>query len=110
MRCRSCPSSRDTSDAVLDGSRARQAPKEFALRLLLVEDDTMIGKAVRQGLDRAGFSVDRVLDGRDAELAMGSGVYHAVVLDLCLPSKDGLELLKAARAKDNNVPVLIITA
>jgi two-component system response regulator QseB len=78
--------------------------------VLLVEDDTMIGKAVQQGLVRAGFTVDWVNDGRAAELSMASGVYHAVVLDLGLPRKDGLEVLKAARARDNHVPVLIATA
>ncbi|HJV60630.1 MAG TPA: response regulator transcription factor [Albitalea sp.] len=80
------------------------------MRLLLVEDDAMIGKAVQQGLARAGFTVDWVHDGRDAELSMDSGVYHAVVLDLGLPRKDGLDVLKAARARDNHVPVLITTA
>jgi len=80
------------------------------LRLLLVEDDTMIGKAVQQGLVRAGFTVDWVSDGRAAELSMASGVYHAVILDLGLPKKDGLEVLKTARGRDNHVPVLIATA
>ena len=80
------------------------------MRLLLVEDDPMIGKAVQQGLVRAGFTVDWVSDGRAAELSMASGVYHAVILDLGLPRKDGLEVLKAARARDNHVPVLIATA
>jgi two-component system response regulator QseB len=84
--------------------------EETPLRLLLVEDDPMIGKAVRLGLGQAGFTVDWVRDGRAAELSMATGVYHAVILDLGLPRKDGIDVLKGARALGNQVPVLIVTA
>jgi two-component system response regulator QseB len=80
------------------------------VRVLLVEDDPMIGKAVSQGLQRAGFSVDWVRDGRDAELSMANGVYQAVVLDLGLPRKDGFDVLREARARGDHVPVLVATA
>ena len=70
----------------------------------------MIGKAVHQGLGEAGFSVDWVTDGREAELAMSAGVYQAVVLDLGLPRMEGLDVLKTARARGDKVPVLIATA
>ena len=70
----------------------------------------MIGKAVEQGLARAGFTVDWARDGRASELAIANGVYGAVVLDLGLPGKDGLEVLATARARRNHVPVLIATA
>lgn len=80
------------------------------MRVLLVEDDRMIGKAVHQGLGEAGFSVDWVTDGREADLAMSSGVYHAVVLDLGLPRTPGLDVLRTARARGDKVPVLIATA
>ena len=80
------------------------------MRLLLVEDDPMIGKAVQQGLTRAGFSVDWVTDGRAAELSIANDVYQAVILDLGLPRQDGLSVLSAARARHNPVPVLIATA
>ncbi|MBC7944898.1 MAG: response regulator transcription factor [Burkholderiales bacterium] len=80
------------------------------MRLLLVEDDVMIGKAIRQGLSLAGFSVDWVQDGRAAELSVDNNVYQLVVLDLGLPRKSGIEVLKTTRAKGNNVPVLIATA
>jgi two-component system, OmpR family, response regulator QseB len=80
------------------------------MRILLVEDDTMIGKSVRQGLADAGFSVDWVQDGRAAELAIANAVYDLVVLDLGLPKKDGIEILKSVRARHNNVPILIATA
>jgi two-component system response regulator QseB len=80
------------------------------MRILLVEDDPMIGRSVRQGLGEAGFSVDWVQDGRAAELAIANGIYDLVVLDLGLPKKDGLQVLIGARGRHDNVPVLITTA
>ncbi|MGV8892344.1 MAG: response regulator [Burkholderiaceae bacterium] len=80
------------------------------MKILLVEDDAMIGKAVRQGLINAGFSVDWAQDGRAAELSLAHDVYNLMVLDLGLPYKDGLTILKSARAHANNIPVLIVTA
>ena len=80
------------------------------MRILLVEDDAMIGKAVRQGLVAAGFAVDWASDGREAELALANGVYDLVVLDLGLPRKDGMALLAALRGAGNPVPVLIASA
>ena len=80
------------------------------MRLLLVEDDPMIGESVLAGLRQEGFAVDWVRDGQAAELAIENGVYDLVVLDLGLPRKDGLEVLSAMRAKGNTVPVLILTA
>ncbi len=80
------------------------------MRILLVEDDTMVGKAVRQGLLRAGFAVDWVTDGRSAELAIGNGVYDLAILDLGLPTKDGMALLSTVRASGNALPVLIASA
>ena len=70
----------------------------------------MIGKSVKQGLDYAGLSVDWVQDGRSAELAIANGVYDLVILDLGLPKKDGIEILKAVRARREDVPILIATA
>ena len=80
------------------------------MRLLLVEDDSMIGAAAQQGLRGEGHTVDWVRDGREAELAVGNGVYDLVLLDLGLPRRDGLSILKGLRAKGENVPVLIVTA
>jgi two-component system response regulator QseB len=80
------------------------------MRLLLVEDDSMIGAAAQQGLRGEGHTVDWVRDGREAELAVGNGVYDLVLLDLGLPRRDGLSILRSLRAKGENVPVLIITA
>ena len=80
------------------------------MRVLLVEDDPMIGKAVQQGLTHAGMAVDWVLDGRAAELSLAHGVYDATVLDLELPSKDGLNVLTGLRERRDSVPVIIVTA
>jgi two-component system response regulator QseB len=80
------------------------------MKLLLVEDDRMIGEAVRQGLRQEGFTLDWVQDGRAAELALEGGQYALVILDLGLPRRDGLTVLKGLRAGRNPIPVLILTA
>ena len=80
------------------------------MRLLLVEDDPMIGAAVHNGLRQQGHSVDWVKDGRSAELALADAVHELVLLDLGLPRKSGLELLIALRKRGLTVPVLVITA
>ena len=80
------------------------------MRLLLVEDDSMIGEAARQGLRQEGHTVDWVRDGREADAAVAAAPYDAVLLDLGLPRRDGLSLLKSWRAHNVAVPVLIITA
>jgi DNA-binding response OmpR family regulator len=80
------------------------------MRLLLVEDDTMLGRGMRQGLADAGFTVDWVTDGHAAELALANGVYDLALLDLGLPAKDGMTLLAELRARRDALPVLIVTA
>ncbi len=80
------------------------------MRILLVEDDAMIGESVRTGLQQDGFAVDWVQDGRAAELALESNPYETLLLDLGLPRKDGLEVLAALRRRGNTIPVLILTA
>jgi two-component system response regulator QseB len=80
------------------------------MRLLLAEDDPMIGSAVEQGLRNAGYAVDWVRDGDAAELALGNTTYALLVLDLGLARQDGLTLLKKMRSGDNGIPVLIVTA
>ena len=80
------------------------------MRLLLVEDDAMIGDNVREGLMHDGHTVDWVRDGAAAEVAISTQPYEAVLLDLGLPRRDGVEVLRSVRAKRNDVPVLIITA
>ncbi|MGZ5035461.1 MAG: response regulator [Usitatibacter sp.] len=80
------------------------------MRLLLVEDDSMIGEAAREGLRHEGHTVDWVRDGREAEASVASTAYDLVLLDLGLPKRDGLSVLKSWRAHGESVPVLIITA
>ena len=80
------------------------------MRLLLVEDDPMIGESIRKGLRQDGYVVDWVLDGRAAEVAIASEPYAMVLLDLGLPRKDGFALLEELRRRNNRVPVLILTA
>jgi two-component system response regulator QseB len=80
------------------------------MRLLLVEDDAMIGEAAQRGLRLEGHAVDWVRDGREAELALANGVYDMALLDLGLPRKDGLAVLRTVRSRGNDLPILIITA
>jgi len=78
--------------------------------MLVVEDDNLLGDGIQAGLAQAGFSADWVKDGIAADLALKTGQYAAVVLDLGLPRLSGLELLQRMRAAGNKVPVLILTA
>jgi two-component system, OmpR family, response regulator QseB len=80
------------------------------MRVLVVEDDAMIGRAVADGLQADGHAVDWVRDGAAAELALLHGPYELAVLDLGLPRKDGFDVLKSLRRARVDVPVLIITA
>lgn len=80
------------------------------MRLLLVEDDPMIGAGVRRGLQQDGFAVDWLRDGKSAESAFDPQAHELVLLDLGLPGKDGLDVLKALRRRGEAVPVLILTA
>lgn len=80
------------------------------MRLLLIEDDPMIGAGVQQALRQEGYAVDWVRDGVAAELAVGDNPYDLLLLDLGLPRRDGIELLTRLRASGNKLPVLVLTA
>ena len=80
------------------------------MRLLLVEDDAMIGAAARDGLRQDGFAVDWVRDGVQAEAALATGVHEMVLLDLGLPRRDGLSILRSMRARADETPVIVLTA
>lgn len=80
------------------------------MRLLLVEDDPDLAQGLSAALTRAGFSVDRVADGEAAVDALGAQRYDLMLLDLGLPRSDGFDVLRRARARKLNLPVLILTA
>jgi two-component system, OmpR family, response regulator QseB len=80
------------------------------MRLLLVEDDALLGNGIEAGLRQAGFTVDWAKDGREAELALEATEYELVVLDLGLPQLTGMELLGRLRRKGSDLPVLVLTA
>ncbi len=80
------------------------------MRILLVEDDQMIGEAVSVALKDAAYAVDWVRDGESAESVLRTGEHQAVLLDLGLPKRDGLEVLRHLRLAGNAVPVIVITA
>lgn len=80
------------------------------MRVLLVEDDELLGKGVRTGLSQQGYTVDWLRDGAAAELALLSEHFDLVVLDLGLPKRDGMDVLQNVRAKGIATPVLVLTA
>lgn len=80
------------------------------MRVLIVEDDTLLGDGIRAGLSQQGYAADWVEDGNAAETAMMANQYDLVVLDLGLPKRSGLEVLRDMRAKGMDIPVIILTA
>jgi two-component system response regulator QseB len=84
------------------------------MRLLVAEDNVLLGQGIEAGLKQAGFTVDRVLDGASADLALDAVDYELLVLDLGLPRLTGLDLLKGLRNKRSDkgrdIPVIILTA
>ncbi|HJV85324.1 MAG TPA: response regulator [Noviherbaspirillum sp.] len=80
------------------------------MKVLLVEDDAMIGENIQIALDGEGIAVDWVKDGAAAETALAAYAYDALLLDLGLPQKDGIDVLRGLRAKGNSLPVMVVTA
>ena len=80
------------------------------MRLLLVEDDRMIGESLRNALRGSGYAVDWVRDGRAADLTLSSERFDLVLLDLGLPQRDGIDVLQALRARGDRTPVIVLTA
>ncbi|HET7201939.1 MAG TPA: response regulator transcription factor [Steroidobacteraceae bacterium] len=80
------------------------------MRILLVEDDELLGDALQAGLREAAFAVDWVRDGAAADTALAAERFGAVVLDLGLPKLAGLELLRRLRGRDDRTPVVVLTA
>jgi DNA-binding response OmpR family regulator len=80
------------------------------MRVLVIEDDALLGDAIQAGLKQAGYAVDWMRDGVSADQALGTEPYAAAVLDLGLPRMSGLEVLKRMRSRNISIPVLILTA
>jgi DNA-binding response OmpR family regulator len=80
------------------------------LRILIVEDDPLLGDALQQGLRQAGFAPDWLRDGRAADHALAVESYQAMVLDLGLPRLDGRDLLRTLRGRGDRTPVIVLTA
>ena len=80
------------------------------MRILIVEDDALLGDAFQAGLRNAGFAVDWLRDGTAAEAALRAETFSAVVLDLGLPRLSGLDLLRKLRDRGDHTPVVIVTA
>jgi DNA-binding response OmpR family regulator len=80
------------------------------MRILLAEDDALLGDGLQSGLRQLGFQVDWVRTGDAAERELRSGVYSAAVLDLGLPDRDGLQVLGVVRKQGHDLPVLVLTA
>src|ERR1700691_416513 len=97
-----------TEDAVLAGGAPVGALA--AARVLVVEDEAGIVDFVRRGLEAKGFKVQVALDGIEGERLALSESFDAIVLDLMLPSRSGLDILATARAAKPNVPVIVLTA
>lgn len=80
------------------------------MRILLIEDDRLIGDGLNIGLNKLGFNIDWFQNGLEGEEALFQAPYEAVILDLGLPGKDGLSILKKWRQKGRKEPILILTA
>jgi two-component system OmpR family response regulator/two-component system response regulator QseB len=80
------------------------------MRLLLVEDDRMIGESLRKALRQSGYAVDWVRDGNAADGTLSAERFDLVLLDLGLPQRDGMEVLQALRARGDRTPVIVLTA
>lgn len=80
------------------------------MRLLVVEDDAMIGESIVAGLTPQGYAIDWVRDGAAAEVAIAANPYALILLDLGLPQRDGIAVLQGMRSRKSDVPVLVITA
>ena len=80
------------------------------MRVLVIEDDALLGDAIQAGLKQAGYAVDWMKDGASADQALGTEPYAAAVLDLGLPRMSGLDVLRRLRGRNSAIPVLILTA
>ena len=80
------------------------------MKILLVEDDIMIGEGLQKSLHKSGYCIDWVQDGRDVAPCIADNKYELIILDLGLPNKDGIQILNDLRAQENGISVLVLTA
>lgn len=80
------------------------------MRILLVEDDVMLGKVVKEAIEQGGYVVDLAIDGEMCETAISTTKFDLILLDINLPDKSGIEILKDIRKSKNNIPILMLTA
>lgn len=80
------------------------------MKILLIEDDSMLGESLRRGLTSGDHTIDWLRDGALAETALQTQAYDIVLLDLSLPNRDGMTILRELRARRQSVPVIILTA
>jgi two-component system OmpR family response regulator len=80
------------------------------MRLLLVEDEKKIAAFIRKAFQEQGFTVEHVSDGDEAYLRAQEGQYDAIILDIMIPGRDGLSILRSLRERHNPVPVILLTA
>jgi len=87
--------------------RRQKSPK---MRLLLIEDDTLITNFLKKGLTQLGYAVDVAVNGQEGRFLAESEDYDLIILDLMLPDDDGIEICKNLREKGNSTPILMLTA
>src|SRR3954468_24445900 len=80
------------------------------MRILVAEDDSVLAEGVMQTLRQSGYAVDRVQNGAEADSALAANQFDLLILDLGLPKRSGLDVLRRLRASDSRLPVLILTA
>ena len=80
------------------------------MRILVVEDDPMLGEGIAEGLKQHNYAVDLMFDGNMAAQALSTEAYDAAIIDIGLPSQDGISIVKNLRAEGGHVPVLLLTA
>jgi two-component system, OmpR family, response regulator QseB len=80
------------------------------MRILLAEDDNSLGDGIEHAMIQSGLTIDRVSDGEAAQNALSDHDFDLLILDLGLPRKDGIQVLKHVRKEKNNIPVLVLTA
>lgn len=80
------------------------------MKIMLVEDEEMLSSVISKGLKKLGYAVDQVYDGDDALFNYSINQYDLIILDLNIPSIDGIDVLKYIRKSDNNIKILILSA